>query len=51
MDAADDAGLGQHQQVVVALEVVRVILEAFAAVVGLLQAVALDHGAHRAVED
>jgi hypothetical protein len=28
VDAADDAGLGQHQQVVVALEVVRVIGEA-----------------------
>ena len=51
VDAADDVGAGQDQQVVVALEVVRVIGEALAAVVGFLQPVALDHRAHRAVED
>ena len=51
VDAADDRGLGQHQQVVVAFEVVRVIGEARAAVVGFLQTVALDHRAHGAVED
>ena len=51
MDAADDVGPGQDEQVVVALEVVAVIPEALAAVIGLGQAVALDHGAHGAVED
>ncbi len=48
---ADDVGPRQHQQVVVALQVARVILEALAAEVGLGQLVPLDHRAHRAVED
>jgi hypothetical protein len=47
----DHAGLRQHQQIVVALEVLRVIGEALAAVVRLRQPVALDHGAEGAVED
>src|SRR5574343_1950200 len=51
MEAADDVGPGQDQQVVVALDVVRVILEALAAVIGFGQPMALDHGAHGAVED
>jgi hypothetical protein len=51
VDALDDLGLGEHQQVVVALEVLVPVLEAFAAVVGFAQLVALDHGAHRTVED
>ena len=45
------SGRVRQQQVVVALEVVRVVGEALAAIVGLDQAVALDHGAHGAVED
>ena len=51
MDLADDLRLRQHQQVVVALQVVRVVGEALAAIVGLVEPVALDHRAHGAVED
>jgi hypothetical protein len=51
VDAADDVRPGEHQQVVVALEIMRVIGEARAAVIGFLQPVALDHRAHGAVED
>ena len=43
--------LRQHQQVVVAFDVVLEILEALAAIVGLAELVGLDHGAHRAVEN
>jgi hypothetical protein len=50
VDLADDRGLGQHQQVVVALEVVRPVLEALAAVLGLAQLVTLDHRTHGTVE-
>jgi hypothetical protein len=50
VDLANDLRPGQGQQVVVALEVVRPGLEALAAVVGLAQAVALDHGAHGTVD-
>ena len=51
MDAADDVGPRQDEQVVVALEVARVRREARAAEVGLGEAVALHHRAHRAVDD
>ena len=51
VDRADQFRSGQQQQVVVAFQVVRVRGETRAAVVGLLQAVALDHRAHRAIED
>ena len=47
----DHVGPRQHQHVVVALEILRVRLEALAAEIGFGQLVALDHGAHRAVED
>jgi hypothetical protein len=50
MDFADDSGLGQAQQVVVALQVFGVVLEAFAAERGLIQPVRLDHGAHGTVD-
>ena len=50
MDLADHLRPGQHQQVVVALEVLRTVLEALATVVGLAELVRLDDGAHRAVE-
>ena len=50
VDLAHDLGLGQHQDVVGALQVARVVLEALAAEVRLGQRVALDHRAHRAVE-
>ena len=51
VDLADHVGPRQDQQVVVALEILRVILEALAAEVRFRQLVALDHRAHRAVED
>ena len=51
MDLTDDFGLGQHEEIVVALEVAREIFEALAPVASLVQLVALDHGTHRAVED
>ena len=50
MDVADDGRLGDDQEVVVALQLAGVVLEAFAAVVRLLQLELLDHGAHRPVE-
>ncbi|MPN27711.1 hypothetical protein SDC9_175145 [bioreactor metagenome] len=51
MDLADHVGAGQHQQVVVALQVVRMVGEARAPIIGFAQPVALDHRAHGAVED
>src|SRR5690606_14263689 len=50
VDAADQLRPGEAEQVVVAPEVVAVAGEALAAVAGLVQALALDHGAHGAVE-
>ena len=51
VDLADDLGLGEHEEIVVALEIARVLLEARAAIAGLVQLVALDHGAHGAIQD
>ena len=51
VDGANDVGLGQRQQVVVALQVAGPVGEALAAEVGLAQAVLLDHRAHGPVED
>ena len=51
VDLADHVGPRQDQDVVVALQILRMILEALAAEVGLGQLVALDHRPHRAVED
>jgi hypothetical protein len=50
VDLAHDAGLREREQVVVALEVARMVLEARAAIAGFVELVALDHRAHRAVE-
>ena len=50
VDAADDVGPRETEEVVVALEILAVIREALAAEVGLAELVALDHRAHRAVE-
>ena len=50
MHLADDVGLAQREQVVVALLVAAVVGEPLAAVVGLGQAVGLDHRPHGAVE-
>jgi len=51
VDLAEHVGPREHQHLVVALQVLVVVLEALAAVVGLGELVALDHRAHRAVED
>ena len=51
MDGLDDLRLRQAQQVVVALQILRPILEPLPAKAGLVQFVGLDHGAHRAVEN
>ena len=51
VDRGHQLRLGQRQQVVVALEVAGPVGEALAAVAGLVGPVALDRGAHRAVED
>ncbi len=50
MDAGDDPGPGDRQQVVVALQVRGMVGETLAPVTGLVQVVGLDHGAHGAVE-
>ena len=50
MDLADDLGLGQREDVGVAAEVVAVVGERLAAVVGLAELVPLDQGPHRAVD-
>ena len=50
-NAADHVRAGQHQQVVVALDVAWPIGEAFATVVLLLELIALDHRAHATVQD
>ena len=52
MDLADDVGLGEEQDLVVALEILAgPVLEAVAAVLGFAELVTLDHGAHGAIDD
>ena len=51
VDVADDLRLGERQQIVVALQVARPVLEAFPPVAVLVQLVALDHGPHGPVQD
>jgi hypothetical protein len=51
VDRFDDPGPRQLEQVAVAFQALRMVLEALAAVVGLAQLVALDHRPHRPVED
>jgi hypothetical protein len=43
--------LRQHEEIVVASKIARVILEARATIAGLVKLVALNHGAHGAIED
>ncbi len=50
MDLADDIRPGQRQQVVVARQVARMILETLAPEIHLFQFLCLDHGAHRAIK-
>jgi hypothetical protein len=51
VDLAHDPWLGQHQQVVIALQIRGPCLEAFATILRLARLVSLDHGAGGAVED
>ncbi len=52
MDILDDLGLGEHEEIIVAFHVVaRPVGKAGTAIVGLLQFVALDHGAHGPVDN
>ncbi len=44
-------GCVEHEQIVVAFDVALPVLEAHAAIAVLVQLVALDHGAHGAVDD
>ena len=50
VDAADDVRLGQDEQVVVAFDIARPILETLPAVGRFIQLVPLDHRAHRTIE-
>ncbi len=51
VDPLDDRGLREDEEVVRALEVLRVGAEALAAVPGLVETLPLDHRPHRAVDD
>jgi hypothetical protein len=51
VDGANDVGTRQHQDVAVAAQIARMIAETIAAEVRFGQLVALNHGAHRTVED
>ena len=51
MDLFDHFGAGKHEKFVVALHVFGVVFEAVASKIGFLETEALDHGAHRAVDD
>jgi len=51
VDIADDLRLRQDEQIIVPLEILGMLGEALAALIALCQAVALDHRAHRAVEN
>ncbi len=50
MDLADHLRAREHQQVVVALQVLRPVAESLAAVVSLAELVGLDDRAHGAIE-
>ena len=51
VNVADDLRLGQHQQVIVALDIHMPVGKALATIIRLLEFVALDHGAHGAIQD
>ena len=51
VDVADHVGAGEAEQLVVALHVFVEVFEALAAILRFVQLEALNHGAHRAVED
>ena len=51
VDLGDDVGPRQHEDVVVAPQIVRMVREPLAAEIGFGQLMPLDHRPHRAVED
>ena len=51
MDACDDLGLGDHQEIVVALNILRDVGKALAAIVRFFQLMALNQSAHAAVQN
>jgi len=51
VDAADDVRLGEDEEVVVALQLAGMVLEARPPVVRLVELMGLDHGAHGPVQD
>ena len=51
VDTANDFRLREHEEIVVAFEVARPILEPLAAIIGFHELMALDHGPHRAIEN
>ena len=51
MDGLDEVRLREVQQIVVLLQVFRMVGKLVAAIIRLTQLVSLDHGAHRAVDD
>ena len=51
MDPANDPRLGEHQEIVVALEVPAPVAEPFTPVLRFAEAMGLDHGPHRPIED
>ncbi|MNT04950.1 hypothetical protein D3C72_1395510 [compost metagenome] len=50
MDGRDDIRFTQHQQVIVPFQVARPVGETLAAKIVFTQTIALDHGAHAAVQ-
>ena len=51
MNIGNGLGLSEHQEVVAAFQVKRVICEAFASEIFLLKLEALNHGSHGAIEN
>ncbi len=50
MNGGDHFRLGQHQQIVIAFQIAAPVGETLTAKIALVQAIALDHGAHAAVQ-
>ncbi len=50
MDSGDHFRFAEHQQVVVAFEIAWPVGKAFTTKIGFVQSIALDHGAHTAVQ-
>ena len=50
VNGGNDLGLGQHQQVVIAFQIALPVGKTLTAKVALFQTVALDHGAHAAIQ-